>query len=108
MKKFNKFKDAGLLHENYGIGEAAKSKKTATEYSRISIKTKNFPYLQKKSVGDECVVLIKVKKVAELIPDKYDPDKDTKITLEVISIAEPNESDDYEEIVHGGYKDMHD
>lgn len=96
-----KFKDAGRLERDYSNESVSSSKKaekpkTKIVYSRVNVDAKNFPYLRSVKVGDECKLIVKVKKVAEAEPDNYEVDKDNKITLEILKIAEPE--DEYESL----------
>ena len=98
-KGFDNFKDAGRTERDYDspITSSSKKSKTKTVHQRIKIDAKNFPYLHSEEIGESCTVLVQVKKVAESVPESYEPDKDNSITLEIISIAEPEH--EYEDII---------
>ena len=102
MEGYNKFQDAGRLERDYDsptISSSSKKPKMKTDYPRIKVDSKSFPYLHGKSIGDECEIKVMVKKVAESMPEKYEVDKDNSITLEIIKIAEPKFSNSaYKEI----------
>ena len=109
MEDYNKFQDAGRLEKDYGNIEASPKSskpKMKTEYSRIKIDSKSFPYLHAKPVGEECEVKVLVRKIAEGMPERYESDKDNYITLEIVKIAEPKKSDAaYKELAEEGEKE---
>jgi uncharacterized membrane protein len=109
MPEYTPFKDAGRLERDYSSDtvEANKPTKTKTVYTRISVDSKNFPFLHSKNIGDKCELKVMVKKVAESEPDNYEVDKDNKITIEITQISEPKTSSaDYKEIIKEGKNRM--
>lgn len=109
-KTFGSFKDAGRLEKDYRTMEvssgSSKKSKTKNVHQRIKVDAKNFPYLHDKSIGDECEVLMKIKKVSEAVPNEYEIDQDNSIELEVVAIATPKMTDDYDEIIEGETKNL--
>ena len=108
-KQFKSFKYAGRLERDYSVAEKTSSPsktKMKTVHQRLDIDAKNFPYLHDESIGDECELLVKVKKIAESLPSDYEPDKSQKITIEILSIAEPKTTDEYQDIIAGEEKNM--
>lgn len=103
--QYSKMKDAGIKVEGYGdIPMKLGHKKQKTEYERIRICAKDFPYLHSKEVGEECVISVKIRKTGESEPEKYENAKENYITLEILQIAEPEEMDEYGEMIESESK----
>ena len=102
MENYKKFQNAGRLERDYN--SKGTKPKTKEVYTRFEVDAKNFPYLHDKSIGEECEILVKVKKVAESMPYQFSVDKDNSITLEILKIAEPKSSDTYKELADEGEK----
>lgn len=105
MKKFGKFKTIGREEKVFSSApNQGSSEKIKVIPPRIDIDSKAFPYLHDKSIGEECVVLAKIKKVSESIPAKWENDQENKISIEILAMAEEKEGDEYEEIIEGEMK----
>jgi hypothetical protein len=100
MKQFGKFKDAGREEKNtFEVEKSSKKRRTKT-FGKITIDRNNFPYLKDKEIGDVCDLLIRAQKTSESMADEWETDKDEKIQIEILKIAEPKIDDEYEEIIH--------
>lgn len=106
MEDYNSFKSAGRLERDYDSPVSSKASKPKTKevFARFEVDAKSFPYLHDKSIGDDCEILVKVKKVSESMPHQFSTDKDNSITLEILKIAEPKSSDTYKELADEGEK----
>lgn len=92
------FKDAGRTEKDYSSEVVSgKSSKIKTVYSSITVDAKSFPSLHEKEVGEKCRIIVEVRKTGESLPDKWETDKNNKITLEVLKIGEPK--DVYEDLI---------
>jgi hypothetical protein len=110
---FSEFKQAGTMRPDYGGGELAKSSPEPTKkkicHEKITIDAEEFKYLQEVEVGTECELKVKVKKVGERMAEEYDQDKENKITLEIISIAEPKgKNSEYSDLIKDNEKNLKD
>lgn len=93
--KFGGLKNAGREETDYSTDsiKSSKSQKTKTRYTNVTIDRKSFPYIANKDIGEKCLVICEIRKISESMPDFYDTDKDEKITIEILNIAEPKESE---------------
>jgi len=93
QKGFGSLASAGREEPDYNTSSEGSSipKKTKIRYERININRDKFPFLADKEIGDKCLVLVEVRKISEAIPGFYETDKDPKISIEILNIAEPKD-----------------
>ena len=79
------------LGESRSIGpmtDEVKTSKTRIDYPSVTVDAANFPYLSKEEVGETCMVVVKVRKHNESLPDSYDRTQTRKIRLDLMEMAE--------------------
>ena len=111
MEKFSKFKPAGQMRPDWGGSTPKESipQKMKMQLESINIDSDGFPYLQKLRVGSECEIRVKIKKTGERIEESQNigdkKKKEARITLEIVSISEPDAKDDYAKLLEDNMKE---